>query len=130
MNVTTTTTHETPVAEMTLTELREEYRILRRNSEISATHEEWDAAVERGARKLSGCDSPEPMEYVESARAAVTCCDKCHGTGEYQWGGTINGKPVHTGVCYRCEGKGHQNQDDYRRNYVHTCHAIRRACGL
>ena len=31
-------------------------------------------------------------------------CDRCGGTGIYTWGGTINGKPMFAGTCYKCCG--------------------------
>ena len=42
-------------------------------------------------------------------------CDRCHGTGTYTWGGTVNGIPAHQGVCYHCEGKGYQTPADVKR---------------
>jgi hypothetical protein len=37
---------------------------------------------------------------------------------------------VHSGPCYRCEGKGRQDQDDFCRNRTYDRHAIRRALGF
>lgn len=31
-------------------------------------------------------------------------CDRCGGTGVYTWGGTINGRPMYAGTCYKCGG--------------------------
>jgi len=85
----------------------------------------WDEAV---ADLL--LPNASPAEYVGAAAEATTICNRCHGTGTYAWGGTVNGKPVHTGDCFRCEGKGVQDQDDYRRCIAYDRHAIRRACGF
>ena len=123
----TTATTEKNLSEMTMTELRSEFAYLMRNSGQSAMRSEWLAEVEKVAVKLAGNDSPEPMEYVEAARIATTKCDKCGGRGEYYWGGSTNGKPKHTGVCFRCEGKGRQNQDDFKRNYGHDLYSISNA---
>lgn len=31
-------------------------------------------------------------------------CDRCGGTGVYTWGGTINGRPMYAGTCFKCGG--------------------------
>ena len=33
-------------------------------------------------------------------------CDRCGGSGIYTWGGTINGRPMYAGTCFRCGGSG------------------------
>ena len=43
-------------------------------------------------------------------------CEKCGGTGVYNWGGTINGKPRKSGTCYSCRGSGYQDQAQRQRN--------------
>lgn len=115
----------TTTAEMTVEEMRAEYAILRRNAGISAMRADWTAAVVAvlGGRGIDRCEAT-PAEWLEAARDTRTTCDRCQGTGIYAWGGTVNGKSVHTGDCYRCEGHGTQGQDDYRRNYGHTLHMI------
>lgn len=41
------------------------------------------------------------------ARGAILqVCWRCNGTGEYKWGGSVNGKPVHVGPCFKCIGGG------------------------
>jgi hypothetical protein len=44
-------------------------------------------------------------------------CYKCLGSGLYYMGGaTVNGRYTgKTGICYGCEGKGEQSDDDRRR---------------
>jgi len=54
-------------------------------------------------------------------------CDRCNGTGTAIWGAIVNGKPTHSGTCYRCQGKGLQTEADKRRNYGYDCHAAVRA---
>lgn len=35
-------------------------------------------------------------------------CDRCcNGSGVYTWGGTINGRPMYAGTCFKCGGAGH-----------------------
>lgn len=55
-----------------------------------------------------------PARYCEGMQNK---CERCNGTGIATWGGTINGKPVHSGKCFRCQGKGYQSEADKRRNY-------------
>ncbi len=88
----------------------------------------WDRAVEAtlAARGLN-FDTADPTDWVRAAEATTLPCEKCHATGTYSWGGTINGKPVHTGHCYQCGGSGTQNIDDMFRNRSHTLHYVNRA---
>lgn len=102
---------------------REEFRILQRISGISATRATWFAEVQ----KLVPAN-PTPADWLEAAEQATTVCDKCQGSGRYEWGACVNGQMTHGGPCFRCQGKGRQGQEDYRRNYGHTMHAIASAC--
>lgn len=105
------------VEDSTVQKLREEFRKLMRNALHCASKDEWMAAV----RKLAG-DNPTPEQWVEAARKATTKCDRCTGSGQYQWGACVNGKMTHSAQCYRCQGKGHFNQEDYRRNWGYDQH--------
>jgi len=49
-------------------------------------------------------------------------CDDCSGTGTRIWGAIVNGVPTHSGVCFRCQGKGKQSLADRRRNFTYDCH--------
>ena len=127
-----TTTNDAPArdtADMSLAELRAEFRILKRNAMHEAAESEWMAKVEKNARALAEGDEPEPCEWVDSTSASrvFTTCGKCRGAGVYCWGAVINGRPTHTGECFRCGGKGYQNQSDYRRNFGHDNYTIRSA---
>jgi DnaJ-class molecular chaperone len=53
-------------------------------------------------------------------------CPKCRGTGLYCWGGTINGKPVHSGPCHSCNGTGKQDKAQIARNQAYNRHKINR----
>ncbi len=38
----------------------------------------------------------------------LVLCDRCcNGSGVYTWGGTINGRPMYAGTCFKCGGAGH-----------------------
>lgn len=94
--------------------LRKEFATLMRNAGISATKEEWMDAVKKEAMKLSGGKEPSPEMWVVAANNAVTTCTRCKGTGI-----VFIGRIQKPDKCFRCEGKGVQNQDDYRRNWGH-----------
>lgn len=51
-------------------------------------------------------------------------CLKCRGSGVYSWGGTVNGKPVHSGTCFSCKGTGHQTGKQIARNHAYNRHKI------
>ena len=38
----------------------------------------------------------------------LVLCDRCcNGSGVYTWGGTINGRPMYAGTCFKCGGAGY-----------------------
>jgi DnaJ-class molecular chaperone len=51
------------------------------------------------------------------------CC-KCHGTGTYRWGATVNGKTAHSGKCHSCGGTGRQTKRDIYRNLAYNRYKI------
>jgi DnaJ-class molecular chaperone len=51
-------------------------------------------------------------------------CPKCRGTGEYRWGGTVNGKPGRTGTCFSCRGSGRQDARQIARNHTYNRYKI------
>ena len=53
-------------------------------------------------------------------------CAKCHGSGVYYWGPTINGQIKHSGPCHSCAGTGQQTKADIRRNRTYNKHKIER----
>jgi DnaJ-class molecular chaperone len=124
-----TSTYETiPVIEMTTEELRAEYAMLRRNAGAVATKEEFLDACKLGLREVEIAPrDATPGDWVKAARSATFECDRCHGSGEYLWGACVNGRMTNRGVCFRCEGKGVQNQDDFRRNYGSDMNMFRKA---
>jgi hypothetical protein len=51
-------------------------------------------------------------------------CGRCAGTGQFITG-TTNGIPTGPGgQCFRCGGKGYQNQKDMRRNDYYDAHRV------
>jgi DnaJ-class molecular chaperone len=58
--------------------------------------------------------------------AAPGKCAKCGGSGKYCWGGTVNGKPVHSNTCWSCKGTGKQTSADIKRNEVYNKYKINR----
>jgi hypothetical protein len=49
-------------------------------------------------------------------------CPKCGGSGVYNWGGTENGKPKHSGDCYSCAKQGWQGIAKVRANFGYNKH--------
>lgn len=67
----------------------------------------------------------EPNRTCVVDNDRLTHCEKCNGSGVYAWGGTVNGKPVHEGECFRCGGKGKQDAADRKRNHNYDRYGIR-----
>jgi hypothetical protein len=106
----------------TINQLRNEFKILQRNATYHVSLDVWREAV----NKLLP-ENPSPADWVEAAKKATTKCGRCNGTGQYQWGACVNGKMTHSATCFRCEGKGYQDQEDYARNYGYDNYAIAKA---
>jgi len=62
---------------------------------------------------------PIPIGTVE--------CDGCPGTGVYHGAGMVENGVFKgfTGPCYRCQGKGHQTEEDVKRNRYYDNHVRR-----
>ena len=68
-----------------------------------------------------------PEEWVKAAKAALFLCRRCAGTGAYITG-MLNGQPTGPGGrCFRCEGKGVQNDTDVLRNRAYDEYAANKA---
>lgn len=94
--------------------LRAEYRTIRARSH--AHFAEFNAIVREhlGAK----ADAATPEQWVAAAKAARIPCRRCCGTGDFITM-TENGVPKGPGgVCYRCAGKGWQDDADSVRNAV------------
>ena len=107
----------------TLTADRKRFATIQNHASFAVGKEAFLAAV-RAILPVN----PTSSDWVHAAETCTVECPKCHGTGLYSWGGTVNGKPVHQGDCYQCGGTGAQNSDDFARNHVYTLHAISNAC--
>ena len=79
-------------------------------------------------RALEAVAPVTPAEWVDAMRKVTCECERCRGTGTYSWGACINGKMEHSGMCYRCGGKGLLNNMDARRCYGYDNYAIVAAC--
>jgi hypothetical protein len=91
-----------------LSEARREYARIRRLfvEGSDADSGEFDAAVK--ARVGEGAT---PEQFIAAAQAMRVRCRRCAGTGQYV-------KPTGPGgICFRCKGKGEQNEADARRNW-------------
>lgn len=107
---------EAPVTDQHVLGLRFRFKQLKANALYNASEAEWMAEV----TKLAG-SQPTPEKWVEAAEKATTKCDRCHN-GVYSWGACVNGSMQHSAPCFRCQGKGRQNQADYTRNIAYDRH--------
>lgn len=58
-----------------------------------------------------------PENFLLVAKCVSIPCRRCAQTGRFITG-SLNGQPTGPGgICYRCEGKGWQDDSDARRNY-------------
>lgn len=57
-----------------------------------------------------------PSYWIAAARRAMFGCSRCYMTGQYK-------SPIASGICFRCEGKGFQNDTDVMRNRAYDAHA-------
>lgn len=96
-------------------------RMMQSNNEhydrIAAQREYIDMVVAAG--KIAA-----EREAADAIPATQTCY-KCSGSGEYSWGGSVNGKPVHTGPCFRCDGTGTITARKERGNRYYDNHVMR-----
>jgi len=104
---------------MSLNEQRILYRQIRNRSE-ARTPAEFDAAVkvylEQHGLELT------PERCCAAAQIVTFMCRRCAGTGQFI---TMveNGQPKGPGgICFRCQGKGVQDDKDVRRNEYHDQH--------
>jgi hypothetical protein len=105
---------------MTVDEMRAEYRKIRGRSH-AGSDAEFDAKVCELVTK--GGDS-SPAAYLRAARVAKFPCRRCAGTGAFITY-VENGQPKGPGgICYRCAGKGFQDDADARRNYGADIHQV------
>jgi len=95
---------------MTNQEAREEYKRIANRS--GQTPEDFNHVVSQLVEEDSS-----PEQWVAAAKRARFFCKRCAGTGSFITY-IENGVPRGPGgACYRCGGKGSQNDADRRRNY-------------
>jgi len=51
-------------------------------------------------------------------------CEKCRGSGTYQWGASVNGRMTHSGQCHSCRGTGEQDFAQIKRNETYNRHKV------
>lgn len=84
----------------------------------------FDSLVKQALAKMIGKKSPTSADAVMCARFVKIPCGRCAGSGQFVTG-MLNGQPVGPGgICYRCDGKGWQNDADARRNYGADLHMV------
>lgn len=93
----------------------EAYKAIRSRSEARSA-EIFDEAV---VTYLAKRNLPStPRNCVRAAADVSFKCGRCAGTGQFVTM-VLNGRPTGPGgICFRCEGKGEQNDSDCRRNYI------------
>lgn len=128
-NMATKSTTRTPVTQMNLDELRAEYRAIRSRAEVGNAEFDAGAAEIAKPRLVDGLNEEGTARvWVWAARRVTFTCRRCMGSGQFTTG-TLNGRPTGPGGdCYRCGGKGVQNDADHRRNYGADGAAFTRAC--
>ncbi len=113
------------VEDMDLEQAREEYRRIRARAWQCAEKSEFDAKVSESVGLGFGTEEgsvERARKWVLAARVARFTCRRCGGTGRFITG-SLNGELVGPGgPCYRCEGKGWQDDSDARRNYGADIH--------
>ena len=112
----------------TLPELRAAYRKIRARSEARTALDFDRAVVALLGAEPTGDETSKARAYVRAALRVRFTCRRCAGTGAFITY-VENGQPKGPGgPCFRCAGRGTQADEDVRRNYVHDCHYMARAC--
>lgn len=121
----TATEAPTTMTALDLAELRRTYKRHKTAATWIAGTDEFNAALDRSIRRLGFTRATmTPPQWVEAIESILLFCDRCKGTGDYCWGGTINGRPVHKATCFHCLGSGQQTLDDAYRNVAYIRYAI------
>lgn len=116
---------EMTTTKKTLTKTQREYARIADRS-LAGSRAEFTAAVKALLAK-KGVQSPVEADYLKAAKIVRFTCKRCAGTGQFITG-SMNGKPTGPGgACFRCGGKGAQNDADRRRNYGYDCRAFEKA---
>jgi hypothetical protein len=102
------------------------HRVMKRS--LAKTPAEFNAAV---IARFDKANVPEesrtPKAFLNFAKKVSFPCRRCAGTGQYITK-VVNGTPTGPGgICYRCNGKGRQNDADRCRNYGYDNYAFAKA---
>jgi|SRR6185436_9213770 len=99
--------------------LRKEFSQIRGRSH-AATRQEFLQACQAYLKEYKLPETPD--NWVHAAKTCRIHCRRCDGTGMFITG-MSNGQPIGPGgPCYRCNGKGWQNDADARRNFGADMH--------
>jgi len=105
--------------------LKVQYHLIQKRS-LAPSPAAFNDAV-RAILAGAGITEPTPEQWVQGAKAVSFPCARCAGTGQFITQ-VVNGKPTGPGgICYRCDGKGRQNDADRRRNYGYDSYAFAKA---
>lgn len=96
-----------------INDARAEYRSIRARS-----HADSAATFDAAVRALLGAGEHAPAAWLRAAREVTFPCRRCAATGVWARCRDLNtGAPIGScGTCFRCGGKGHQNDADAVRN--------------
>lgn len=109
---------------MTTNDLRAQYRAIRRRS-----HAEDKKVFDSTVKALMAKQGllPTPENFVLAAESVTFPCRRCSGTGKFVTY-VENGIPKGPGGdCFRCNGRGYQDDADARRNFGADCAQLSRA---
>ena len=111
-------TEITPRGRKSIEQLRKEYAAIQQKFLKWISRETLAAAVRCQMAKImaeKNKKKPSPEMWVEAIKKVTVACDHCDGSGQYKWGGTVNGRPKFSNTCFRCKGKGRMDADDCSR---------------
>ncbi len=115
--------HSKMLVSSNIQSLRSEYAAIRARAYVSAS--EFGAAVRD--RLGSDAGNATPVQWVRAAREVDFACDACERDGI--WSGAEAAAATNI-TCYRCSGKGCQNDNDRKRNIPHERRIDARTCRL
>jgi hypothetical protein len=104
-------------------QMRQEFQNCMDNATYEVDLSPWQEAVAALAKQYFKDEfpdkawiSPTPAHWLKAAQQATVTCPACNGSGRY----TL--RSGNTNTCFRCGGKGKQNQEDFVRNANYDNH--------
>lgn len=58
-------------------------------------------------RAVLGHDGEQEVFTAFMVSHGFTPCHRCQCTGNFVWGAFVNGRPTHSGSCFKCNGRGY-----------------------